>query len=823
MPLAKITSFAVRPGGAVVNSPYLRWSFTGNGTTQSYDLPDAFGLLPSSYLVYIDGVVQDPINFTISNTNPIAINFSSPIPNGSVVTIISLGGAIPSTDVSNYTATATGTSTSRQIEDRFADVINVKDFGATGNGTTDDTAAIQAAITNSNGKSVYIPKGTYSVNQLTCTGNINIYGDGDSSILKKRTNELNDAGILNIYNGTVAGNVVYAENVYINNIKFVGLYTEPNVATLKDQTLVFITWAKNINIVQCSFSNTEGKAVFVRGGCNNININSCNFYKTALSFLSWPTYGYFPTGVSQNIKIQNCSFIKNCVRNMNIFSKSICIQNYLDPAEWGAGNSSGHIIDSNYFEDAGTIPLELWSGTSRKVTNSCVSNNVIVFTEKDIGCWGISISTCENINVTSNNIKLFNDNNGLGLEIVGSYSIAASNNVIDTRAGNSDMAAIYLNGKDIVLDSNIVNFNGGKGLFSTGYGDTDGTYKTSSNIKITNNIFTKTGNAYAVGTWIQDTDYVDFTGNIIRGLLLSESGGVNNLFGAHMWIAFQNNHSVTNVNIDSNTFIGDANFYNIFIYNNNKTNTITNFNFINNDGTKATWSVYDGWNTDVSLNEYIALNRLNNRFGDSANSVKWWDYSSPDQILPANTTNNFLQIPYISGNPTVTQANGNESGAGLCYNKSNQHLFLNDNSRWNKFIPHTGYQTSYSTGTTTGWKQILWSNGTNGNFCVALKIYIDLHFSAFVIVSSRLGYGQPATINVLGSSMSQGSQILASAIRVTDSTVEASYRYVDINIGADGISRNMKIIYDCQPFGIIVPETITNAVTTSTLVTSQNL
>jgi hypothetical protein len=179
MPLAKITSFAVRPGGAVVNSPYLRWSFTGNGTTQSYDLPDAFGLLPSSYLVYIDGVVQDPINFTISNTNPIAINFSSPIPNGSVVTIISLGGAIPSTDVSNYTATATGTSTSRQIEDRFADVINVKDFGATGNGTTDDTAAIQAAITAAPaGAAIYFPKGSYKAYLVQVTKDITIFGDG---------------------------------------------------------------------------------------------------------------------------------------------------------------------------------------------------------------------------------------------------------------------------------------------------------------------------------------------------------------------------------------------------------------------------------------------------------------------------------------------------------------------------------------------------------------------------------------------------------------------------------------------------------------------
>jgi len=191
--------------GFNINSPFLRWSFTGNGTTQSYNLPDAFGLLPNSYLVYIDGVVQDPVNFTINNTNPIAINFSTAIPNGSVVTIISLGGATPSTDVTDYTATpdnsstsntigywlaqstfnqnsnyqVTGTPTARNLATRGGDVINVKDFGATGNGTTDDTAAIQAAITAAPaGSAIYFPKGSYKAYLVQVTKDITIFGDG---------------------------------------------------------------------------------------------------------------------------------------------------------------------------------------------------------------------------------------------------------------------------------------------------------------------------------------------------------------------------------------------------------------------------------------------------------------------------------------------------------------------------------------------------------------------------------------------------------------------------------------------------------------------
>jgi len=67
----------------------------------------------------------------------------------------------------------------RTVESKLQDTVSVKDFGAVGDGVTDDTAAIQAALTACEGRTLIAPKGVYIISStlnITKSG-VNLVGE----------------------------------------------------------------------------------------------------------------------------------------------------------------------------------------------------------------------------------------------------------------------------------------------------------------------------------------------------------------------------------------------------------------------------------------------------------------------------------------------------------------------------------------------------------------------------------------------------------------------------------------------------------------------
>jgi hypothetical protein len=97
--------------------------------------------------------------------------------------------------------------------------VNVKQFGAKGDDTTDDTNAIQACINFAkiNKLPVYIPSGKYRVSHLVVNYQFaHIHGDGKNSVLKSINNNT-EGGILNLEELGACNSIV--RDIYIHGNK----------------------------------------------------------------------------------------------------------------------------------------------------------------------------------------------------------------------------------------------------------------------------------------------------------------------------------------------------------------------------------------------------------------------------------------------------------------------------------------------------------------------------------------------------------------------------------------------------------------------------
>lgn len=174
--------------------------------------------------------------------------------------------------------TATGTSTARSLAARFAHEINVLDMGAVGNGTANDTTAIQAAIAT--GKPVYLPAGTYMVSGLTLLSGSVLFGDGMTKTIIKLINGAN-ASVISGNNVSdtyltdlkVDGNKAnQTDGLSIRGVYYTGTGSYQTahriwIDAVKDHGYMISTnGADYSNIVECKFTNCGSAAHATAGG-----------------------------------------------------------------------------------------------------------------------------------------------------------------------------------------------------------------------------------------------------------------------------------------------------------------------------------------------------------------------------------------------------------------------------------------------------------------------------------------------------------------------------------------------------------------------------
>jgi hypothetical protein len=258
--------------------------------------------------------------------------------------------------------------------------VNVLDFGAVGDGVTDDTAAIQAAV-NSGAASVYAPANAYAIaGKITVPGGVTIFGDGykpyttDGTVFL-RTGVSTDAifqgggmawglknmrvssgnahttGIVSV--GSPTGNVLVTnacfENVYLygnwDSVDNIGLY----LYGANINSPVYYNRFVNINIEHC------GTAIKLQGEANanlftNTQTKSCR------------RHVWLESGALENVFVGSGFFgssgdIPSIGPAVSIYARNTTIGNVFSgfSSETSSGGKCFDTIDDSGCEYFGTV------------------------------------------------------------------------------------------------------------------------------------------------------------------------------------------------------------------------------------------------------------------------------------------------------------------------------------------------------------------------------------------------------------------------------------------------------------------------------------
>jgi hypothetical protein len=231
----------------------------------------------NSLSVFVDGVNQygPGALYAYVETSSTVVTFTSGLHVGADVkfttTAINSSSATDAEQVS-YTPPFTG-GVVTNVEAKLAQTVSVKDFGAKGDNSTDDSAAINAAslYASTSGVGLYFPPGTYLAKNLFVYTNSYWKGASRASVIKLLSSSgVNDVLIKNKNCGTDINGSDAAfpgdNNIVLDSLSFDG-----NKAGQTNQiSLIYWRRVQFSRIVGCRLFNSSGLAF---DGCNAIDSN----------------------------------------------------------------------------------------------------------------------------------------------------------------------------------------------------------------------------------------------------------------------------------------------------------------------------------------------------------------------------------------------------------------------------------------------------------------------------------------------------------------------------------------------------------------------
>jgi hypothetical protein len=459
------------------------------GVTTSLTLPVAPGS-QSNLWVFFDAAFQADDQYTVSGTT---VTFNSAIPVGVQEVNVKIGSmiavGIPSTGSVGDSTIAKGS----KIYNRINDVIDVKDYGAVGDGKTDDTTAVKTAISYANargGATVFFPAGKYLISSPLVLTYPNVRLVGDSRYASTLTVPANATGFVgynpnalvilnanycgvrelgmdgNISNNsaqafgavasTVATTGIYVDDCLIQNFIYNGIITSPATGATDEFSFCRNT-LKNIGwegiAAYCSTNGRISGNKIISCGSNGIltgyNSNVSNY--TVSQYITiegnFVYRGTAPTsivgGAAQNgfmIVVGAGDQYISVIGNV-CYDNRAAAQDGIGLGQDGTRGNAGLVFDSNVVVYAGLFGIDVSS-------NHIVSNNYIRYSAQQ----GIKLGTDMGGNLV--NATVVNN-------IVDSCNLAGTGSVdgiwVDGTLTAAKPTAIYSNIK--INGNRVVDFN----------------------------------------------------------------------------------------------------------------------------------------------------------------------------------------------------------------------------------------------------------------------------------------------------------------------------------------------------------------------------